>query len=78
LSRLTIVCIAASSVRRGRASFDEAFEGLLGDPDPTRPDPDGGQLASINPVANGLLIDLQVLGDLSDGEEVVLHPPDTN
>ena len=42
LSRLAIVRLAAASVRSGRASFDEAFEGLLGDPDPARPDPDGG------------------------------------
>jgi len=35
--------------------------------------PDGGQLACVNPVADGLGIKLEKLGDLRDGDELFSH-----
>src|SRR5436190_1332780 len=53
-----------------RTLLDDAIEVGAADPD-APPDAIGGQLASVDPVAHGLLIELQQLCDFGNGQELI-------
>jgi hypothetical protein len=64
---------SAGILALSRAGGDERVEIRLANPNPPFSDANCREIAGVDPVAHRLLVELEQLGDLSDGQELIWH-----